>query len=119
MSFGKMVKTARLAKDLTLRKLGNLIHYPFSLISEIENGTRTMPDNPQLLESLVNTLGLDMNTAKQQIRQDYVQHKPAKLVMNLMQRDQFAATFCRASEEMTEDEICEAIINALNNRKEG
>lgn len=119
MSFGEMIKAARLTKELTLRKLGVLISYPFSIISEIENGTRQMPDNEPLLKSLVSILEIDVGEAKKQIKLDKIQRNPTKLVNSLMNNDQFAAEFCRATEEMSEEKLRELILNAIKSRKEG
>jgi len=119
MSFGETLKKARITKQFTLRQLGALVGYPHSLLSEIENGTRPMPDNQELFMALIKTLEINFEMGMEQVKIDRMRRNPNKVVKNLMNDTQFATAFYRASEEMDTDELRELILKALNRNKTG
>ncbi|MDR1656151.1 MAG: helix-turn-helix domain-containing protein [Deltaproteobacteria bacterium] len=120
MSFGKTLKNARIKKGLSLRRLGDMVNYPFSVLSEIENGNRNIPaENEALLQALTEVLDIDLAAAREEISVDAYSRKPIRLEQLFRKDENFAATFYRETEKMSDDEIIKMLTEAINKLGKG
>jgi transcriptional regulator with XRE-family HTH domain len=111
--FGKTLKAARIRAGLSLRRLGAAAGYPFSALSEIENGTRRMPDNPALLARVAGLLGIDLPEARRELELDWARRKPLRLEHLLRNYPEFAAEFYRATDHMGDEELLSLLRGAI------
>jgi transcriptional regulator with XRE-family HTH domain len=116
--FGKTMKTARISKGLTLRELGAKVDYPISALSEIENGTRRMPDNEQLLLKTTQLLGIDLSQAKDEIEVDSFKCYPYRLIRIFRSNEKLAESFFKAIENISDDELVIIFMDILKKIKE-
>lgn len=113
ISFQQLLKSARIARKMTLRELGEALNRSPSLLSEIETGKRLPPRIKTLLESWSRVLGLDY------VEVYKLAHQTRKLKTNkrisrlLKQDDEFAVAFSKAAENMSDEELKTTLLNAL------
>jgi transcriptional regulator with XRE-family HTH domain len=113
MPFGKTLKAARIKAGLSLRKLGEAVGYPFSALSEIENGTRGMPGDMAVLAKITNILGISLSEAKREIEMDETRREPSRLENIFRNNEEFAAEFCRETDPLSDEELLAVLRGAL------
>ena len=113
--FGELLADARIGKGLSLRKLGQFTKMQPSMLSEIEHGRRLPPSDEHRIEHLAHVLGLEPG----------ILIDAAKLARSI-KRPQFmekldqdlAWSLCRATENVTEEKLNEAIKSMLEKLSE-
>jgi transcriptional regulator with XRE-family HTH domain len=117
--FGQMLETARQAKRITLRKLGQLVGLSPSYLSEIEHGRRLPPKDEEKIQDLAVVLNLDEDELIKAAKRERIKKGP-KIFNKLFSADQdLAWGLYRAAEDASDDDIQIAFRKALESLKKG
>lgn len=109
-TFGEIMSQARVRKGLSLRKLGQFVKMQPSLLSEMEHGRRLPPGEEERIEHLALVLGLDPKELNEAARIERSIKKPQ--FMDKLDKD-LAWSLCRAAEDVSEEQLNEAIKSML------
>ena len=111
--FGKMLGTARKTKNITLRKLGQLVGMSPSYLSEIENGRRMPPRDEEKLHDLALVLNLDEGELAETARRERVRKSPKVFEKLFSANEDLAWGLYRAAEDASDDDLETALKKAL------
>ena len=112
--FGEALAKARGAKQITLRKLGQLVGLSPSFLSELEKGRRFPPKDEEKIRDLALVLNVDQDELMEAAERERVRQRP-KLFEKLFNADQdLAWGLYRAAEDATAENLQRAFQKALD-----
>lgn len=114
-SFGSLLARKRRKRDITLRKLGELVGLSPSFLSEIETGRRLPPKEEEKIRDLALVLGEDEQDFLEAAKKERAKNDP-KVFEKLLSFDPDLAWGLYRAE--TRDEVEKALEEALETLKE-
>lgn len=117
---GTILKEARSAKRMTLRKLGEFVGIAPSFLSEVENGIRPAPLGEDFWAKITQALQIgDAKEIAQRAQEEHELQRPKRFNRILQREPELAASFYRLSSQIPDDDkLAEMFLQVLKKMEE-